>query len=209
MSTVYPPDIPPYFASPLALLTQFEYGKFLPISLSAAPVGFPVLDGNQPYAILTYQVNSTPISLSATNLNVSVSALAIKDNGTGALAPVNATTGLKVNPYHTILRVSSNGLTKGFVATNTVGNLGTVTGSIDPAQGTGFVQIFDSTTIPVSGSTPLLSFFVPASGTFSVDYGTNGVPCVSGIVIVSSSTFSTYTSAVSANILALATYWVN
>jgi hypothetical protein len=205
--SLYPPDNPPYFAAPLALLAQYEYGKFLPLALSAAPVGFGNVDGNKPYAILTYQVNAQP--LSAGSVTAEVSAVSIRDNGSGALAGVDAVKGLKVNPYHSIVRVSSNGLTTGLVVTNSAGNLGTIIGGIDPAQGSGFVQIFDSTTFPVSGSTPLLSFFVPASGTFSVDYGTNGVPCVSGIVIVSSSTFSTYTSAVSANILALATYWVN
>ena len=58
-----------------------------------------------------------------------------------------------------------------------------------------FVQVFDGTAAPASGSQPAAVFIVPTVQNIGVYYGAVGRPFLNGCVIVISSTANTYTAA--------------
>jgi hypothetical protein len=56
-----------------------------------------------------------------------------------------------------------------------------------------FIQLHDAASLPADAAVPVLTFTVPASSNFSVDFGTTGRPFTVGIVICNSSTGPTKT----------------
>jgi len=56
-----------------------------------------------------------------------------------------------------------------------------------------YIQVHDAASLPANGATPVLTFQVPATSAFSVDYGAYGRDCGTGIVVCNSSTVGTKT----------------
>jgi hypothetical protein len=158
-------------------------------------------DGTQKYAILSYLAN--PITLSAGDIQLGAEIM-IK-GPSEAIAAVDPVRGLKVDSSQTVSRTNTVGIQSTFVALSTAGKLGTITGSIS-GLGT-YIQLFDTSIAPVSGITPLFTFYVDTDGTFSFDYGEYGFPVLSGLAIASSSVYGTYTPTETPKFTALITYW--
>lgn len=59
--------------------------------------------------------------------------------------------------------------------------------------GAGFIQVFDSATVPADGAAPILVFAVQPNSNFSVDVPVLGLPCATGISACFSSTAPTKT----------------
>ena len=59
--------------------------------------------------------------------------------------------------------------------------------------GAGWIQLFDSATLPADGAFPVATFAVPGTANFSLDVAVLGLPFTTGIVAVFSSTGPTKT----------------
>lgn len=179
-----------------------EYGQYVLLdSPSLTALGLPN-DGTQKFATLSYVVNPPQITLD--NANITLGAVSIRDNDSGATAQVT-NKGLKVDNTQLNYRKDSPGviniftfLSAGRIIENLVGTVGDT--------GTYYVQIFDRNTTPTDGATPLLSIVLDAPSSFSLDYGLQGLPLDNGLTVAVSTTFSTLTKAPSAILLASVTY---
>lgn len=158
-------------------------------------------DGNPKFATLVYL--TSPITLSAGNIDLGT-AIEIKGPG-GDSAPVDAVKGLKVDTSKTVNRTFTYGVSSGFVAMSSAGFLGTLTGSI--SGGGVIIQLFDNPTIPNDNAVPMFVFQVDDNGTFSFDYGIYGLPMLSGLSIVASTTYGILTRMISPSFNVLVTFW--
>lgn len=57
----------------------------------------------------------------------------------------------------------------------------------------GFLQLFDSATLPANGTAPMLLIAIPAAGNFAIDFGLWGLTFRAGLVVCNSSTGPTKT----------------
>jgi hypothetical protein len=158
-------------------------------------------DGTQKYAVVTYLAN--PITLSAGDIQVGAEMMV--KGPSNAIAPVDAVRGLKVDTSQVVIRRNTQGIQSTFVALSAAGKLGTITGSIS-GLGT-YIQLFDTSVAPASGTSPIFTFFVDTDGTFSFDYGEYGLPVGTGLTIVSSNVYGTYVPTEMPKFTALITYW--
>jgi hypothetical protein len=158
-------------------------------------------DGTEKFATIVYLAN--PISLSAGDITLDP---IVQIKGPNEeIAPVSQTRGLKVDIQQEVIRTTTNGLVSSYLAIPGPGSLGTLTGSISGVATK--ILLFDSITVPNDGAIPIFSFSVNEDESFSFDYGTNGLPLSSGLVVVSSHFLTPLSATYTPNFLAITTYW--
>lgn len=100
------------------------------------------------------------------------------------------------NQVHTSITAGKRRNTEAYAASLVVktasGALLSLTGYNSKATAQ-FVQIHESSTLTADGTFPILTFTVPGTSNFSIDFGLPGLPCNGGIVVCNSSTGPTKT----------------
>lgn len=109
--------------------------------------------------------------------------------GGGASLPIT----YQLGASNSASRVNSSSFESGKVLKNSAGTLVSLQGYTNSAAAQ-FIQVFDSTTVPANGATPVWFFPVVANGYFSIDVPLTGVPFTTGISVSNSTTQSTKTA---------------
>ena len=81
-----------------------------------------------------------------------------------------------------VTRVNSAALEAAHILKATAGTLFLLTAT--NTSSAGYIQFFDSASVPAENSVPIASYFCAGNGNFSFDAQSRGVPFVAGIVVV-------------------------
>jgi hypothetical protein len=157
------------------LQQQAEQGKFISVPLSSVPSNFPN-DGSTPYAVFTYQINPTTVSLSGSDIEIG--AVELKDGTADTRATITsagllvnvvgvATSALQSTGNSSLSTIAAN------VATTVTAPGGTPTAVVNVQQA-GAMSGFDNTGTSITGATFVA---LPSHACHSVTFLGGSVPC--------------------------------
>lgn len=183
----------------LYLQIRAKNGTTAPASTTTWTIGMTRVEDYIPsqVSLVSTRQQSIGNSLPVTVLSGSTTAV------TGSLTSAGTTTNTPVTPTTTF--TNSAATTNGTVIKGSAGTLWSVAASNINAA-VRYLKLYNSTTVTVGTTTPILTIAIPAGGTVQIDGGSNGIRFATGICLgITTGSADSDTGAVAANEIKVAT----